>query len=65
MDASTKNISFKKIKRIVARNTLLTYWYFNKAFKVHTNASMFQLEAVISHKVKPINFYNRKFAGAK
>ena len=41
---------FNKIKWIVARNTLLTYSDFIEAFKIHTDASTFQLGAVITHK---------------
>ena len=40
--------TFDKIKRIVARDTLLTYPDFNENFKTHTDASAFQLGAVIS-----------------
>ena len=39
--------AFGKIKRIVARDTLLTFPGFNKTFKIHTNSSAFQLGAVI------------------
>ena len=35
--------AFKVTKRIVALNTLLTYPDFNETFKIHTNASAFQL----------------------
>ena len=35
--------AFGKIKRILARDTLPTYPYFNETFKIHTNASAFQL----------------------
>ena len=51
---------FDKIKRIVARDNLLTYPEFNETFKIHTNDSSFQLGAVLSQKVKPIAFYSRK-----
>ena len=34
----------------MAHNTLLTYPDFNETFKIHTNASAFQLGAVISQK---------------
>ena len=51
-----------KIKHIVDRNTLLTYQYFNESFKIHTNASAFQLRAVIRPKGKHISFYSRKLA---
>ena len=36
-----------RIKRIMARDTLLTYPYFNEIFKIHTDASAFELGAVI------------------
>ena len=39
--------AFEKIKRIVALNTLLTYPDFNENFKIHTDASAFQLGGVI------------------
>ena len=39
--------AFDEIKRIVARDTLLTYPDFNEAFKIHTDASAFQLGAVM------------------
>ena len=55
-----KQDSFDKIKRTVPRNTLLTYPGFNKTFKIHTDASAFQLGAVIHQKVKPITFYSFK-----
>ena len=42
-----KQDAFDRIKQIVARDTLLTYPYFNEIFKIHTDASAFQLVAVI------------------
>ena len=59
-----KQDTFKTIYRIVACDTLLTYPDFNETFKIHTNASAFQLGAVISQKVKPIAFYSIKLTGA-
>ena len=47
---------FDKVKRIVARDTLLTYPDFNKSFKIHTDASAFQLGGVISQKCKHTSF---------
>ena len=52
--------AFNKIKRIVARDTLLTYPGFNETFKIRTDASAFQLGAVIRKKDKPIVLYSRK-----
>ena len=47
------------------RDNLLTYQYFNETFKIHTNASAFQLGAVISQKGKTINFYSIKLMDAQ
>ena len=57
--------AFDEIKRIVVRDTLLTHPNFNEIFKIHTNASRFQLGAFISQKVKSIAFYSRNLTGAK
>ena len=58
--AEVEQDNFNKITRILARDTLLTYPNFNETFKIHTNASAFQLGAVIIQKGKPIVFYSRK-----
>ena len=55
--------AFDKIKRIVARDTLLIYQDFNKHFYLHTDASYFQLGPVILQDGKPITFYSRKLTG--
>ena len=55
-----KQNAFEKIKWIVSIDTFLTYPYSNETFKIHTNASAFQLGSVIIHKGKPIAFYSRK-----
>ena len=43
--------------------TLLLYPDFNGRFDIHTDASDFQLGAVISQDGKPISFYIRKLTG--
>ena len=58
-----KQDDFDIIKRIVAHDTLIIYPDFNEAFEIHTDASAFQLGAVISQKDKPIAFYSRKLTG--
>ena len=55
-----KQDDFKKINRIVARDTLLNDPDFNEIFKIHTDASTFQLGEVISQKGKPIALYSKK-----
>ena len=57
--------AFKKIKRIMSCKTLLTYPDFNKAFKIHTDASAFQFGAVVGQKGKPIAFYSRKLTDSQ
>ena len=57
--------AFDKIKRIVARDTLLTYPDFNGKFKIHTDARVFQLGAVLRYKDKPIALYIRKITDAQ
>ena len=44
----------------MSRDTLLDYPDFNEEFKIHTNASDFQLGAVIIQKCKSIYSYNIK-----
>ena len=60
-----KQDTFDEIKRIVARDTLLTYTYFNETFKIHTNAISFQSGVVISHKDKTIVFCSKKLTGTQ
>ena len=57
--------AFDSIKKIVSRETLLSYPNFNKPFEIHTDASKLQLGAVISQEGKPIAFYSRKLNPAQ
>jgi hypothetical protein len=57
--------AFNTMKRILARETLLSYPDFNKPFHIHTDASKIQLGAVISQNDKPIAFYSRKLKPAQ
>ena len=60
-----KQYTFDKIKRILAHETLPTYPDFNETFKIHPNASAFQLGAVISQKDKPIALYSIKITNTQ
>ena len=60
-----KQDAFNEITRIVARDTLLTDTYFNETFKTNTDASNFQLWAVITQKFKLIDFYRKIPWGTK
>jgi hypothetical protein len=51
--------AFDTMKKIMARETILAYPNFEIPFKVHTDASTYQLGTVISHNGKPIAFYSR------
>ena len=57
--------AFDNMKKIMARETILSYPNFNKAFEIHTDASKTQLGACISQEGKPIAFYSRKLNPAQ
>ena len=57
--------AFDEMKRMIAKETLLTYPDFNKPFEIHTDASKLQLGACISQDGKPIAFYSRKLNPAQ
>ena len=59
-----KQYAFDEIKRIMARDTSLTYLDCNETFKMYTDASASQLGVVISQKEKPIALYSRKLTDA-
>jgi RNase H-like domain found in reverse transcriptase len=44
-----QEIAFQTAKKIIAREVMLAYPDFNKPFKIHTDASHYQLGAVISN----------------
>ena len=52
--------AFETIKRILGRKVLLSYPDFSKPFEIHTDASDYQLGAVIHQDGKPIAFYSKK-----
>jgi len=57
---SVKQNAFDAMKKIISRETLLTYPNFNLPFEIHTDASHSQLGVVISQQGHPIAFYSRK-----
>ena len=60
-----KQDAFNEIKWIVDHDNLLTYPDFNETCKLHTDASVSQLGAVIRQKGKPITLYSRKLTDAQ
>ena len=57
--------AFDTMKRLLARETILSFPDFAKPFHIHTDASKIQLGAVISQEDKPIAFYSRKLSSAQ
>lgn len=57
--------AFQEAKRAISREVMLTYPDFTKKFIIHTDASDFQLGAVISQEEKPIAFYSRKLSSSQ
>ena len=53
------------MKRLIAKETLLTFPDFNEVFHIYTDASGFQLGAVIMQNNKPIAFYSREMGKAQ
>ena len=52
--------AFNEVKKVISKETLLTFPDFNKEFHIFTDASDFQLGSVISQENKPIAFCSRK-----
>ena len=57
--------AFEEMKRVMSQETLLTFPDFNKKFHIFTDASKYQLGAVIMQDDKPIAFYSRKMNQAQ
>ena len=57
--------AFITMKRLIAKQVLLAYPDFNKKFTIYTDASDFQLGAVIMQEGKPLAFYSRKLTQAQ
>jgi hypothetical protein len=57
--------AFEEAKRMVMREAQLNYPDFNKEFHIYTDASDYQLGAVIMQEDKPLAFYTRKLNKAQ
>jgi hypothetical protein len=62
---SEQQEAFDEMKRVMSQETLLTFPDFNKTFHVYTDASDYQLGAVIMQDNNPIAFYSRKMNAAQ
>ena len=57
--------AFDTIRKIISRETLLAFPDFNKEFHIYTDASAYQLGAVIMQDDRPLAFYSRKMNAAQ
>ena len=57
--------AFNEIKQVISRAVTLAYHDFTLPFEIYTDASDFQLGAVIMQKGKPLAFYSRKLNKAQ
>ena len=57
--------SFEAMKTVMSQEALLTFPDFSKPFHIYTDASKYQLGAVIMQENKPIAFYSRKLNSAQ
>ena len=57
--------AFAMANRVIAKETLLVYPNFNKPFQIHTDASHYQLGAVVSQEGKHMAFYSPKLNPAQ
>ena len=57
--------AFEEVKRVISKETLLAFPDFDKEFHIYTDASQYQLGAVIMQDDKPLAFYSRKLNDAQ
>ena len=62
---SEEQNSFDTMKKIISREVLLAFPDFNQKFEIYTDASKFQLGAVVTQNNRPIAYYSRKLNSAQ
>lgn len=64
-DPKIHGVAFNQMKSLVHSDTMLIYPDHNKPFDIETDASDFQLGAVIKQQGQPVAFYSRKLNPAQ
>ena len=57
--------AFQALKKMVSQETVLAYPDWTIPFEIHTDASDFQIGAVLSQRGKPLAFFSRKLNSAQ
>ena len=57
--------AFKQMKAILSADVLMAYPNYNKPFRIYTDASDYQMGAVIIQDEKPVAYWSWKLNGAK
>ena len=57
--------AFDEMKRLVCREMLLTYPWFDQLFILHTDSSQYQLGVIIEQQSGPLAYYSRKLSDAQ
>ena len=62
---SAMNKAFIEMKKVMAQETLLAFPDYSKPFQLYTDASAYQLGAVLQQEGKPLAFFSRKLNKAQ
>jgi hypothetical protein len=57
--------AFEEIKRVISKETILSYPDFSQPFHIHTDSSNYQMGSVISQHGHPIAFFSKKLRDAQ
>jgi RNase H-like domain found in reverse transcriptase len=57
--------AFLQMKSLITQDAMISYWDHNKSFHIYTDASDYQLGAVITQDSKPIAYFSCKLSPAQ